>query len=460
MAHVNPPTFSGDQCVVIRDPIDLDNQKRALSSDSEGNPEPELKKHSGARLSNGPVPLFLSARHGEEGKNLQHVSPFLINKAFVGAGGSPKSIRKLRNGTLLIEATNEKQAKTFLKMRSFYNQIPIVVEPHTTLNTSKGVVFSRDLLDCTVDEIKEELATALVCDVVRINKKEGGKDVPTPGLILTFATPHPPENIKAGYLSLSVRPYFRNPQRCFKCQRFGHSSKACSNVERCCRCGQPDHNEDACTAEECCANCKGKHKASSRECKCYMEEKATLKIATERKLSFTEARKVLRQLTPAPNRDMSFAQAAASAKASSSCTSCSALQETIRALSEQVAMLVKQLSATPQSQTSADTTPQPPKQPKQIQPTKTVISPSSQKPSAQLSEERKKLQQKLKNNIRGKVEMRAKGNKSASQSSINSSILDEDTMDDDLLQRTVFQTTGGKFNSNPVKGKNKITFKK
>ena len=56
--------------------------------------------------------------------------------------------------------------------------------------------------------------------------------------------------------------------------------------------------------------------------------------------------------------------------------------------------------------------------------------------------------------------MRTKGNTSASQSSVNSSILDEDTMDDDLLQQTVFQTMRGKYLPYSSKEKKKITFKK
>ena len=56
--------------------------------------------------------------------------------------------------------------------------------------------------------------------------------------------------------------------------------------------------------------------------------------------------------------------------------------------------------------------------------------------------------------------MRTKGNTSASQSSVNSSILDEDTMDDDLLQQTVFQTMRGDLFPYSSKEKNKITFKK
>ncbi|XP_046684667.1 uncharacterized protein LOC124370426 [Homalodisca vitripennis] len=93
------------------------------------------------------------------------VSPFVINKALVGAGGSPLSVRKLRNGTILVEAVNALQAQKFLSMKNFYDQVEITVQPHESLNSSKGIVFSREMLCCSEAELKEELKDSLVTDV-------------------------------------------------------------------------------------------------------------------------------------------------------------------------------------------------------------------------------------------------------------------------------------------------------
>ncbi|KAG8309234.1 Adenylate cyclase type 3 [Homalodisca vitripennis] len=232
-------------------------------------------------------------------------------------------------------------------MTSFFDQFQVVVQPHGTLNSSKGIVFSRELLECNLDEVKEELKPSFVTDVVRITRMEGTNQIATPGHILTFNLPHPPETIKAGYLVLSVRPYFRNPQRCFRCQKFGHSSKVCQNKELCVQCGKEDHNKNTCNIEPFCVNCKGKHSAASRNCKIYLEEKEVIKIATVNKLSLVDARKEYRRQTAQlPKKDVSYAKAAASTtRDTPSCSHCSSLEAMVEALTQQMANVISLLSA-------------------------------------------------------------------------------------------------------------------
>lgn len=93
--------------------------------------------------------------------------------------------------------------------------------------------------------------------------KREGTEVKTKHLILTFERHTLPVLVKAGYLNCRVRPYVPNPQRCFRCQRFGHGSRSCRRKETCAKCGSHDHVADICENEVCCANCKGPHPAYS-----------------------------------------------------------------------------------------------------------------------------------------------------------------------------------------------------
>lgn len=82
------PNPSGLSRVVERDQIaDFENNKRPLSSDSEEETNKQRRVEDRIPEVQGPIPLYLTVRHKEEGQTLAKTSPFLINKAFAGAGG-------------------------------------------------------------------------------------------------------------------------------------------------------------------------------------------------------------------------------------------------------------------------------------------------------------------------------------------------------------------------------------
>ncbi|GFT65602.1 uncharacterized protein TNCV_869051 [Trichonephila clavipes] len=81
-------------------------------------------------------------------------SPFAIQKALIGIGGEPKSVRRLRSGDLLIETTSALQTKSFLLAKSFLNS-PTTVSPHKSQNSCRGVTSEPDLLGTSDLEILE-----------------------------------------------------------------------------------------------------------------------------------------------------------------------------------------------------------------------------------------------------------------------------------------------------------------
>ena len=124
------------------------------------------------------------------------------------------SCRKLRDGSLLVEYKQAKQLSRLQEL-SLFNNIPVSVPPHRTLNSSKSVVSCYDLKDMPEKEICENLAGQGVCAVRRIFRREGNSKVPTATLILTFNRPLLPDTIKVGYLKLKVRLFVPNPLQCF-----------------------------------------------------------------------------------------------------------------------------------------------------------------------------------------------------------------------------------------------------
>jgi len=145
-------------------------------------------------------------------------------------------------------------------------------EPHRTLNSCKGVIRCSDLKGLTKDEIVDGLRSQGVMDCFHITVKSDNNNTDrrkTNKFILTFNTDTAAAHINVGYLRVKVDRYIPNPLRCFKCQKFGHSSRLCRNEAVCRRC-DGKHTEENCNNAAKCINCSGPHGASSR---CGSEKK-------------------------------------------------------------------------------------------------------------------------------------------------------------------------------------------
>ncbi|GFW74713.1 putative RNA-directed DNA polymerase from transposon X-element [Trichonephila clavipes] len=246
--------------------------------------------------------LILSLPNNE----MSRKSPFIIHKTLIGIGGEPKSIKKLRSGDLLLETISAVQSKSFLLAKTFIDS-PLIVTPHRTLNSCRGVISESDLLYASETEILEGLSDQGVTQVRRIKIKKDLSLFPTKNLILTFNSPKLPSNIKAGYLNCKVRPYIPNPLRCFKCQRFGHSQTSCRGQLTCSRCASVGHASTDCSQEPKCINCLQPHPSDSKICPKWKIEKQIQEIKTTQNISYPEARKLI-----VPQLPQTCAQAAKS----------------------------------------------------------------------------------------------------------------------------------------------------
>ncbi|KAK7097215.1 hypothetical protein V1264_004226 [Littorina saxatilis] len=139
-------------------------------------------------------------------------------------------------------------------------------------------------------ELKEGLASQGVTDVKRVMRTDkDGKKVETNTLFLTFCTATMPTRIVVLYESIPVAPFVPSPLRCFKCQKFGHSSKNCKGKDMCRDCTKEKH-ESNCDGPKQCHNCNGPHSSSSRECPQWKTEEKIQKVRSETKCSFGEAK--------------------------------------------------------------------------------------------------------------------------------------------------------------------------
>ena len=232
---------------------------------------------------------FMVISSTDPNKKAINQSPFKIHKELVRIlGVEPHGVTKERSGDIMVELRSELQHLKLGKVTEFLG-MPVTVEAHKSLNSSKGVIRHRDFRPCSEEEIVEELPG--VIHARRIKVRKGADRVPTDTIVLTFDTPRPPTSLRAGYLTLPVRPYIPFPMRCFKCQRFGHGKDRCRRPNAvCARCGKGDHDEQQCSAPHFCINCRGDHPAFSKNCPKFLEEQAILRFKAEHGGTFQEAR--------------------------------------------------------------------------------------------------------------------------------------------------------------------------
>lgn len=252
-------------------------------------------------ISNFSSPKFLIL-HSEDLK-LTTVSPFLVSKALSSIAGSIDSVKKLQSGDLLVITSNDSQSRLLLKANKLAH-ISISVSPHPTLNTSRGVIYCPDIVDLTEEEILDGLKEHKVTVVKQITTKKDETTKKLPLFILTFSVPKLPSKIKAGYLSLNVRPYIPNPLRCFRCQRFGHTTALCRGSATCSKCGSQEHAKEQCDAlKEFCINCEGNHEATSKKCTRWQLEKEIQRLKVVNNLSYGDARKQAETILPPRPKD-------------------------------------------------------------------------------------------------------------------------------------------------------------
>jgi len=111
-----------------------------------------------------------------DGSSLSLMSPFLLGKAVKLQAGSVADIRKLRNGPVLIEIKDTKQAAALQRLEKI-QEIPVKVDAHRTLNYCKGVVKCKDLTLCSNEQIVKELKSqgVVACTSISVRSETGDR---------------------------------------------------------------------------------------------------------------------------------------------------------------------------------------------------------------------------------------------------------------------------------------------
>ena len=253
----------------------------------------------GCSRTGGSFPLFHVLR-SSSGLPLGQLNPFALRRSVARVLGIQfPDISKLRDGAILVKTPTFAMSQALSRVSSLIGA-PVVSEPHRSLNSSKGTLYSVEYTSWKEEDILWELQAdgVPVSHVYRFLDRRGSSPVGSPRLLLTFDVPHPPSYVYLGFTRLSVRHFIPRPRRCFRCQLFGHSLRTCRRQATCSHCGKLPHRP--CPNPPACVNCGGPHPSDFSHCPSYLFEKTALEIQAVEKLTIQSARQRAREL---PYRD-------------------------------------------------------------------------------------------------------------------------------------------------------------
>ena len=218
------------------------------------------------------------------------------NPGFQAVARTLRSIKRLMDGSFLVECARKSQAMGLLKTTWFVDG-PVRVSIHKALNASHGIIRCCELSSMTEMEIGMKLQEKGVVEVHRVTVKKDTEKVSTNTLFLTFNTPDIPKEITVSYLKVKVALFVPNPMRCFSCNKFGHTSQCCKVTGKCTGCGKDKH-EGQCEGPKLCSNCNGPHASSAKDCLVWQKEKEIQRVCAEKRISFLEARQLVEAKMP------------------------------------------------------------------------------------------------------------------------------------------------------------------
>ena len=225
---------------------------------------------------------------------LSKLSPFAVQKGFQAVAGTLKSIKRLRDGSFLVECARKLQAMGFLKTTRFINRLIVIhVSIHKALNSSCGIIRCHELSGMMEMEIKTEQQEQGVVEVHRVTVKRDTEKVPTNTLFLTFNTPDLTPERDHGWLSKGEGGLVcSNPMCCFNCNTFCHMSQCCKVAAKCPGCGKDKH-EGQCEGSKLCSNRSGPQASLAKDCPVWQKEKEIQHVHIEKRISFLEARQLV-----------------------------------------------------------------------------------------------------------------------------------------------------------------------
>ena len=246
-----------------------------------------------SNITDAELTVVISGRN----RPLKHYHPSLVNNAIREIIGNYDKIKVLPSGDLALTCKRLVDVKAMLDrdcLTYSTTNIPVKTSRYTHKPYGCRVVVTGIPLDVTDSEMMEALSQHHVTFVKRLKRKSDKGYVNSLSYLLCFKNKTPPEFINFGYLRLPTKSYNPPPQRCFKCNRYGHKRENCRGKACCSKCGSRQHEYSTCPNEvKKCVNCHGCHSAAYGGCIIYKQEAKIQVIKEKSNISYQQAKELV-----------------------------------------------------------------------------------------------------------------------------------------------------------------------
>ena len=137
---------------------DIKNLTMASSTHKRLRPDSDDDEHVASAIftSQDNFARYLIIKSKTSEKPITSLSPFVIEKQIEATIGTAKSVKKLKDHTLLVETTRKGQTDNLKKMDTFFG-VPVEVTEHKSLNSSKGIIRNKILKEESEENILDYL---------------------------------------------------------------------------------------------------------------------------------------------------------------------------------------------------------------------------------------------------------------------------------------------------------------
>src|SRR3989442_710771 len=256
------------------------NRKNTKRSIGETSPDETLIPNA-KRLGSSSIANLVFIKGVKE--NILSKNPLKLKQALTNIDGSFKGDQiKYAKDSLKIQCNSDEQKTRLLNINMILG-IEVVVSEHNALSRAskdyeeyeKVIIFG---VSTNIDESDICEETKAISAKRLLSKMIPNTDrTPSENVVLSYYC-NPPKVVSIGFKLFKTKIFIPQPLRCWNCQRYGQSQKACNGKTTCPRCAQNHKFEDCkirvdivneTTAQIVnsslrCANCQQAHSAAYR----------------------------------------------------------------------------------------------------------------------------------------------------------------------------------------------------